>query len=127
MQISNEVKAELNALSKEIFGSTSKWRKMMELGVPEVVTEDTTKLKIVEGKEEKETVKTTVMHVGPNGGELPLNRLKRYTVDEVRSFMLEVKEKQEQIRAMIKRIEEQKKAQENHRQAVAEAVTGSSV
>ena len=34
MQIDRKTKEELNQLSKEVFGSTSKWRKMMELGVP---------------------------------------------------------------------------------------------
>lgn len=123
---SREVINELNALSKEIFGSTSKWKKMIELGVPELIQEDTKKLTVVDGKQETETVKTPKMHVGLNGGELHQHTLRRYTVDEVREFMLTVKDRQEQVRQMIKRIEAQNKAQEEAKRTVDKAA-GSSI
>ena len=121
MQIDRKTKEELNQLSKEVFGSTSKWKKMVELGVGEPVQEDTTKLTMVDGKEVKETVKTPVLHKDA----IPLSRLKRYTVNEVREFMLTVKDRQDQVRAAIKRIEEQQKAQAA--KATAEAASGTAV
>jgi hypothetical protein len=120
--LSREVINELNALSKETMGSSSKWRKMIELGVPELVQEDTVKLTMVDGKEVKETVKTPVLYKD----SIHAHTLKRYTVESVREFMLTVKDRQEQVRALIKRIEEQKKAAEATKQAVADQ-SGSAV
>lgn len=122
MNIDRKTKEELNQLSKEVFGSSSKWRKMMDLGVPEVVEENTKKLVMKDGKEEYETVKTAVLYKE----QMPLNTLRRYTVSEVRDFMLTVKDRQDQVRAAIKRIEEQQKAQAAAK-ATAEKASGTAV
>lgn len=123
MYIDRKTKEELNALSKSVFGTTSKWRKMMELGVSEIVQEDTKKLVVKDGKEEYETIKTPVMHKD----QLVVNRLKRYTIDEVREFMLMVKDRQEQFREAMKRVEEEQKAKAAAKQTVAEEASGSAV
>ena len=44
MQYSREVIEEMNALSLETFGTKSKWKKMVEKGVAELIEEDTKKL-----------------------------------------------------------------------------------
>lgn len=124
---SREVIKEMNALSKAVFGSSSKWRKMVEKGVHELIEEDTTKLTIKDGKEEKENVKTAKMHVGSNGGELHQYTLKHYTVEEAKEFLLTVLDRRTQLQEAIKRLEEQKKAQEDLKQAVGEAISGTSV
>jgi len=119
---------ELNALSKEIFGSTSKWKKMVEKGVPELKEESTKKLTVKDGKQETETVKTPVFHTGKDGNcEMHQYYLHRYTIPEVREFMLTAKERKEQVRAMIKKIEEQQRDQAAAKQTVQEQATGSSV
>ena len=84
--------------------------------------EDTIRLTMKDGKEEKEMVKTPVL----DKEQLVVNRLKRYTVEGVREFMLTVKDRQEQLRATIKRIEEQQKAQAAAK-ATAEAASGTAV
>jgi len=104
---------ELNQLSKETFRTKSKWRKLVEIGEVVPVTEDTKRLTIGEdGKENVEIVKTQVMHTGKNGGEVPTFALKRYTVDEVRAKMLELKEQHAKILEAIRKGQEQKKKQE---------------
>jgi hypothetical protein len=117
---------ELNALSREIFGTTSKWKKMCEQGVVQLLEEDTTLLTIKDGKEVKETVKTPVYFKGKSGeAEIEQSRLHRYTVEEVREFMLMVKDRRAQVRETIRKLEEQKKAQEAARTVVL-AATGTS-
>jgi uncharacterized small protein (DUF1192 family) len=105
---SRETAEELNKLSMEVFGSKTKWRKMVEKGVAELVEENTTKLTYVDGKEKTETIKTPVLHKD----QMTQYTLKRYTVPEVREFMLLVKERHAQLQEAIKRIEAQKKASE---------------
>lgn len=126
MQYSREVINEMNALSKEVFGSTSKWKKMVEKGVAELIEEDTKKLTMKDGKEVVETVKTPLMHVGSSGGELHKSVLKRYTLEEAKEFMLLVKDRRAQVQAAIKRIEEQQKA-EAAAKAEAEKASGTAV
>ncbi len=122
-----EVINELNALSKEIFGSTSKWKKMIEKGVPELVEENTKKLTMNGTKEEYETVKTPVLYNGPSGNaEFHQHVLKRYTVDEVREFMLMVRDRREQMKLAMAQIEAQQKAQKAAKEA-AERASGSSI
>ncbi len=118
---SREIINELNKLSKEVFGSSSKWRKMIEKGVGELTEEDTKKLEIIDGKEISKIVKTPKMHVGDGGGELHQYNLKHYTVESVKEFMLMVLDRRAQMQQAIKRLEEQKKAEEAIRKAAEEA------
>lgn len=118
---------ELNQLSKEVFGSTSKWKKMVEKGVPTLMEEDTVKLTVKDGKEEKETVKTPKFYTGKDGNcEIHQYVLHRYSIPEVREFMLTVKDRQEQVRQAIKKIEEQQKAHAEAK-ATAEKASGSAI
>lgn len=124
---SREVINELNALSKEVFGTTSKWKKMIEKGVPELMQEDTKKLTIKDGKQETETVKTPVLYTGPSGeAELHQHALKRYTVDEVREFMLMVLDRRQQMKLALAQLEAQQKAEAAAKQVALKA-SGSSV
>jgi hypothetical protein len=98
---------ELNQLSKEVFGSSSRWRKLVDRGVQELVEEDTTRLS-PDGA--KETVKTPKMYVGPNGGELPQSQLVRYTPETIKEKMLSLKAQREQFLEKIKKQQEEQKA-----------------
>lgn len=122
MEYPREVVEELNNLSFQVFGVKSKWRKMLEKGVAELVEEDTKKLTVVNGKESTETVKTPVLHKD----QLHQYNLKKYSVESVREFMLMVLDRKEQVRQAIKRIEEQKKAEEAAKK-VAEEASGTAV
>jgi inorganic pyrophosphatase/exopolyphosphatase len=123
---SREVINEMNALSKEVFGTTSKWKKMVEKGVAELVEEDIKKLSIKDGKEVTEIVKTPKLRAGPGGGELHQSTLKRYTVEEAREFLLLVKDRRTQVQAAIKRIEEQQKVEKAAKEE-AEKASGTAV
>jgi hypothetical protein len=126
MQYSRETVNELNALSKEVFGTTSKWKKMIDMGVTEPVMEDTKRLTLKDGKEEYETVKTQKTHIGPNGAELPLFNLHHYDVDSVKEFMLGILVQRIQIRQAIERAKEEK-AKETLRQQITEQASGTAV
>ena len=118
---------ELNALSRAVFGTTSKWRKMIDSGVPELVEENTTKLTVENGKEQKETVKTAKLYTGPNGdAEIHQSTLKHYTVSEVREFMLMVLDRRKQMQDTINRLEAENNAQDAAKR-VAEKASGSSI
>jgi hypothetical protein len=121
--LSRKVIEELNALSKEVFNSTSKWRKMCEKGVLTPLEEDTVRL-AADGT--KTTVKTPVMHVGKNDGEIPRFYLKRYTPETVREFMVGVLLKRQQFMEAIKKQQADQKAAQATKDAVSEAA-GSSV
>jgi len=117
---------ELNNLSMAVFRSKSKWRKMVEQGVAELVVEDTTRL-TSDGTET--TVKTAKMHVGAKGGEVPQYTLQRYTPESVKEFMLKViYERQLYFDAIrkVKEKEEEDLKKELQKQAVEEA-SGTSV
>ena len=108
---------EMNALSKQVFGSTSKWRKMVEKGVWEPLEEETKRLTFKDGKEEYETVKTPVLHKD----QLQKHTLHRYTVSEAMNFMVNVLIKREEIRQAIEKAKEQAKAEQESKDAVMQA------
>lgn len=117
MQYPREVVNEMNALSMAVFGTKSKWRKMIDMGVTEAVLEDTKHLTIVNGKEETKMTKTNVLHKD----QIPLSRLRHYTVADVKEFMLTVLDRRKQVQDTIKRLEAEKKAD-----ATAKLVAGAS-
>jgi hypothetical protein len=126
---SYEVKKEMDALSQEVLGSKSRWKKMIEQGVAELVEEDTTRLTIVDGVEKKETVRTPVMKEGPNGGEMRQFQLKRYTLEELKEKLIFLKiQKDNMLAALQKQQEDLRAAQELEKAKKAvEVASGSSV
>lgn len=121
---SRKVNEEMNTLSKEVFGTTSKWKKMIDKGVVHSVMEEATRLNH-DGTSEK--TKVPKKHVGPNKGELNLFELYHYTLESVREFMLDVKAKRQQLADAIKRINEEEKAAKATKDAALKDATGSSV
>lgn len=125
-----EQKEELDNLSLMVFGSRSKWRKMVEKGVAELQMEDTTRLNH-DGT--KEVVKTEKLYEGPNGGTLPHSVLKRYTPEEAKAYMLDLKAKRDNFLEMLKKQQEdaQKKKDEDRAmqetQRAVEIASGSSI
>jgi hypothetical protein len=108
---SRETINELNALSKSVFGSSSKWKKMIDKGVPELVEEEIKKLIFKDGKEAYEMVKIPTYFTGKFGNvEMAHYKLNRYTVESVKDFMLMVLERRAQVQATIKRLEEEQRA-----------------
>lgn len=109
MDIPRSTREELGTLSKEIFGSTSRWQKILDKGTLELVTETVTEE--VPGENGAEpTKKETQVPVLMNGTKQ--FTVKRYTLDTLKGYLLELKAKREAFLAMIKKQEEEKKAQE---------------
>jgi hypothetical protein len=104
---SRETIEELNAISKLVYGSKSRWRKLVEKGELEPVMEDTKKLHL-DGS--SEMIKTQVMHAGPNGGEVPKYTLVRYTPKSVKEKMLNLKAQIDGFMEMIRKQQEEQKA-----------------
>lgn len=115
-----QTKQEMNALSKEVFGSSSRWQKLVNKGFAELVTEEV-----------EETIPAD--ENGENGGvevvRKPVLRsdgakqsvMTRHTVESVKELMLKMKSARDQYLARLKTSQEEaRKAQEA--QAAAQAV-----
>jgi hypothetical protein len=105
---------------------------MVEQGVLEPVLEDTTRYipdpESTNGEDyKKDVVKTQVMHYGPNGGELAKHAVKRYTVDEIKEYMLNRKKQFEDLVANIKKSQEEQQAKEQAAKSEIVANSGSAV
>jgi hypothetical protein len=127
--IDRKTREELNALSKEVFRASSRWQKFVDNGVSELLTEEVTEL--VPG--EKEGDEPTERKV-----KIPVKRadgahqyfVKRYTVDEVRTLMLDLKKKQDEFREQIRLMQEEQKKQKEQQELqdkVNEATAGSAL
>ena len=120
-----EVINEMNELSKEIFGTTSKWRKILEKGQVVMMTEEET-LYNPEAKEgEPEFTKRLIpaLHHGPKGGKLIKHETKYYTVDELKAELVKIKTQKAEIvklQAAVKEELAKNKAEENARMIVAQ-------
>lgn len=130
----------LEALSKEVFGSVSHYRTLLEKGSVELVTEETTEyvpaVLDAEGKEltpeETRVVQVPVKYRSPKRGITSINLLRKvkYTLESVMTLMLERKRQQDAFRAMMLKMENDKKeAAEKERlnKLVQEKLSGSAI
>ena len=131
MYIDRQMVQEMNELSKEIFGTKSKWRKILESGEARLVTEEETVYNPEHKEDEPEmfTRRRIVMHHGPNGGQLPKHEIKHYSLEELRAAMITIKqERLLRVLESIKKEEEAKaKAAEDQLKAVISHNSGSAV
>jgi len=105
-ELSSAERNYLKALSKEVYGSSSKAKKLIEEGFSELLTEETTEY--VPGKTEEEEGTTRQVRV-------PLKRIdgafqsvtKHHTTESVKTTMLFIKAKRDEIRALIKKQQEE--------------------
>lgn len=119
---------ELKALSLEVFGSSSKYSKLLNEGHSELVTEEIDE--IVPGENgAPDTVKQVKVPVKRADGALQYV-IKRYTYESVKELMLELKKKKEEFEAMVKKMNEEqaaKQAQAKLEKEVQEAAGGSTL
>lgn len=89
MDIPRELREEMNALSKEVFGVPSKWQKLLRKGTMNLQTKEITE--VVPGEEGKEptTKKSTVAKLNEHGAKYSVQ--KYYTVEEIKKIMLDAK------------------------------------
>jgi hypothetical protein len=135
MNLPTKVREELEELSKEVFGASSRYQKLLRDGLPEPVTEDVTEYVPAEGDkpEETKTVKVPVYYANVKKGkqtQIPLIRVRHFDVDSVKTYMLELKAQLDEVKAKIKAVqEEQKKKREEEalRSKVHEHAGGSAL
>ena len=128
MDITRELRMELNQLSKEVFGVQSKWQKILKDGTTSVLTRTVTET--VPGKEgEEPTTKQVEVPVLTDHGAKQLVT-KRYSVEEIHEMMLGYKNQLDAIRQIQKQQQEEKAAAEATQKALKEvhdAAYGSAV
>lgn len=135
-----EERAELEALSLEVYGSTSRYATILQKGTLEAVTEEVTEyvpaVLDADGKEvtpeETKTVQINVKYRSPKRGLTSINQLQltRHSVDSVKALMLELKKQQDAFRAMMAKLEADKKEaaeQARLKQEVQNALGGSAI
>lgn len=128
MDIPRELRNELNALSKEVFGVSSRWQSLLKKGTSQLITRKTTE--VIPGKEgEEPTTKEVEVPVLTPYGAKQFTQ-KYYTVDEVHQVLLDFKAQLDTIKAQMKQQQEEKiakEAQEKALKEVQEAANGSAV
>jgi hypothetical protein len=115
MDITKAQRIELNTLSKFVFGTASKWQKLVDKGYDEVITEEVEETVPAEKEGDEPTVrKVKVPVLSPTGGTQLLR--KYYTIDSILEFMREQKVQIEAIyeerRKLILQLQEEAKARE---------------
>jgi len=98
---------ELNSLSKQVFGTSSRWQKLVNDGFQEVITEDVTE----QVPQDDGTTVERVVKVPKKVNGAVQSVTKRYTVEGVMQLMLDLKKRQDDYKAVIKEMEEKKAAE----------------
>ena len=125
-QLTRNEKEELNALSKDVFGSSSRWQKLVDRGSMELVTEKVTEFVPAEISENEGTTREV---------QVPLKRkdganqyaVKRHTVESIREYMVQRKTMLDQVRAEVKRLQDEAKAKEELIKKVGDELQGSAI
>lgn len=119
---------ELGALSQEVFGASSRYKKLMDQGYDELVTEELDE--IVPGENgAPDTTRQVKVPIKREDGAFQSVR-KYHTAESVKTYMLERKEMIDQIKAQLKKQQEEaaaKKAVEAQAKLVHESLVGSAV
>ena len=122
-------KEELEALSKEVFNSTSRYATLLRDG--EVVPETYTATEYVPDENGGEgTTRVVQVPVLVHNSKSPVLKVVRHTYTTVKALMVEIKDKQDRFRAMMKKMEDDKTAalyQLQLKQDVQKALGGSAV
>lgn len=106
--LSHKDREEMNALSKEVFGSTSRWQKLINKGRNEVVTREVEE--VVPGVDGAPDT-TQKVRVPEKRGDIVVSALKRHTTESIKEFMLQVKVQFDAMKAQMERLQkEQEKA-----------------
>lgn len=103
--VDNKTKQELNALSKEVFGSSSRWVKLVENGYAEIVTEEVEEMVPSEKEGEEPTLQKVKKPLLTKSGQKQ-SVVKRHTVESIRELMISLKTAREEYLARRKKMQE---------------------
>jgi hypothetical protein len=129
MNITYQEKQELNALSKEVFGASSRWQKLVNDGYRKLITKDVSE-EVPATKEGEEPTSRIVQTPVLRADGAHQFETVRHTTKSIKEYMLERKETLNKIRAEIKRQQDEAKAKkelEAHTQEVHRLAQGSAV
>lgn len=104
-----KTRLELDALSKDVFGVSSRWQKLVNKGYKEQVTEEVTETVPAEKEGEAPTTRQVQVPVKTAFGAFQYV-IKRHTVESVAVYLAEQKVQLDNIRAMITKQNEEAKA-----------------
>lgn len=130
-----EKRAELDALSKEVYGASSRWVKLMEKGRPQVKTQEMSEVRPVSGEDDKSTdEERTVKFQVPvhyfGAQKSVVQTLHRLTLEEVETEMRARKDAMDKFRAHLEEQAKKEiaaKAQAELEAQVARELSGSAV
>lgn len=120
MEISKNVRKELDALSKEVFGTSSRWQKLVNKGYDELVTEEVTETTPAEKEGDEPTKKQVQVPVLTASGAKQYVR-KHHTVESVKEFLGVQKIQLDLVRKQIAQLQEEAKAKQEEEKAKKEA------
>lgn len=124
MDITRAEREELNALSKAVFGVSSKWKKILDNGTSELVTME--KVEEVPGENgAPATTKTVKVPVLTSYGAKQFQQ-KYYTLTEVKELLLKAKKQLDDFNAAMKKQREEEESKKKLEQQAKEAA-GSAV
>lgn len=129
MNISKKERLELDELSKTVFGARGRWRKILDNGHMETLTQDVEQE--VPGKDGEPATTRTIKVPVPatkQGGQILVQ--KYVTFEELKKIMLERKAQIDEFLATLKKQQEDalaKKAQEDVIRAAQDAAAGSAL
>lgn len=128
-EIGRAEREELNALSKEVFGASSRWQKLVNNGYGKLLTEEVTEL--VPGKTDEEESTERKTQVPLRRADGAMQSVQEYhTVESVKAFMLERKAQIDAFRAQLKKMQEEQQAKKDKEallQKVHDELHGSSI
>jgi len=122
-------RSELNALSKEVFGATSRWQKLINGGYSKLLTEKVREIVPAAKAGDRPTEREIEVPLKRHDGATQSTML-HHTVESVRTYMLQRKEQLDAIRAQIKKQQDEaraKKEQEKLALKVHEELQGSAL
>jgi len=128
MNISRNERKELDALSKEVFGTSSRWQKLVNRGYVELVTEKVTETVPGENGEPDTTREVDAPKLRKDGAHQSV--MKQHTVESIREAMLEGKAKIDEMKAKIAAMQAEQAAKQEadaRAKALQESAGGSAV
>lgn len=124
-----EQRDELNALSKEVFGSSSRWQKLVSNGYAKLLTEEVEEIVPAAKAGDRPTMRKISVPLKREDGAHQ-STTEHHTVASVKTFMLERKAQIDAFRAQMKKMQEEqqaKKDQEKLALKVHEELQGSAL
>lgn len=99
MEITRVERKELDLLSKDVFGASSRWQKLIDKGYDELVTEEVEETVPAEKEGDEPTKRTVRVPVKVDGANRYVR--KYHTIESVLEFMVEQKKQLDIFRAQL--------------------------